>query len=67
MPRISKVIRERAVYLNSVSESSAEMRSGMMRIGLVVLIGTAIVVGVPGCKDPKSAGAYYNQGVARLE
>jgi tetratricopeptide (TPR) repeat protein len=26
-----------------------------------------IVVGAPGCKDPKDARKYYNQGVARLE
>ena len=37
------------------------------RVALVALIGTVIGAGVPGCKDPKSAGAYYNQGVARLE
>lgn len=55
------------MYLNNVSESSAGMRGGVMRVGLVVLVGAMIGLGVPGCKDPKSAGAYYNQGVARLE
>ena len=34
---------------------------------LVALMGTVIGAGVPGCKDSKSARAYYNQGVARLE
>jgi tetratricopeptide (TPR) repeat protein len=34
---------------------------------MIALVGTIIGIGVPGCKDSKSAGAYYNQGVARLE
>ena len=37
------------------------------RVALVALIGTVIGAGVPGCKDSKNAGAYYRQGVARLE
>jgi len=36
-------------------------------ITIVALVGTMIGVGVPGCKDPKDARKYYNQGVARLE
>jgi len=34
---------------------------------IIALVGTIIGVGVPGCKDRKDAGTYYNQGVARLE
>ena len=34
---------------------------------VIALAGTIIGLGVHGCKDSKSAGAYYNQGVARLE
>ncbi|MHC4628807.1 MAG: tetratricopeptide repeat protein [Planctomycetota bacterium] len=59
--------RERAVCLNKVSESSAGTDSGVMRVGLVILVGTMIGLGVPGCEDPKDARKYYNQGVARLE
>jgi tetratricopeptide (TPR) repeat protein len=36
-------------------------------IAIVALAGTIIGFGVHGCKDSKNAGAYYNQGVARLE
>ena len=39
----------------------------MMRFGLIALVGTIIGVGLHGCKDPKDARKYYNQGVARLE
>jgi len=34
---------------------------------IIALVGTIIGVGVPGCKDRKDAGTYYNQGIARLE
>ena len=34
---------------------------------MIALAGTIIGLGVHGCKDSKNAGAYYNQGVARLE
>jgi tetratricopeptide (TPR) repeat protein len=40
------------------------MNSGVIKVGLVVLIGTLIGVGVCGCKEAKD---YYNRGVARLE
>ena len=34
---------------------------------MIALSGTIIGLGAQGCKDSKNAGAYYNQGVARLE
>lgn len=34
---------------------------------MIALAGTMIGLSVHGCKDSKNAGAYYNQGVARLE
>jgi tetratricopeptide (TPR) repeat protein len=34
---------------------------------MIALAGTIVGLGVHGCKDSKNAGAYYNQGVARLE
>ncbi len=46
---------------------SQSLDKRVARVALVALIGTVIVVGAPGCEDSKSAGAYYNQGVARLE
>ena len=67
MPRISNATRGYAEYLNKSSESSTGMSSGVIRVGLIALVGTMIGLGVHGCKDSKSAGAYYNQGVARLE
>ncbi|MBC8217444.1 MAG: tetratricopeptide repeat protein [Planctomycetes bacterium] len=36
-------------------------------IAIVALVGTIIGLSVHGCKDSKNAGAYYNQGIARLE
>ena len=40
------------------------MNSGVIKVGLVALIGTMIIVGVYGCKKSED---YYNRGVARLE
>ena len=34
---------------------------------MIALAGTIIGLGVPGCKDPKDARKYYNQGVASVE
>ena len=67
MQRISKVIRDRAVHLNNVSESSAGMSGGAMRISLIVLVGTMTGLGVHGCRESKSYRHYYNRGVARIE
>jgi tetratricopeptide (TPR) repeat protein len=41
------------------------MNSGVIRIGLVGLIGAVVCVGVCGCS--KSAKEYYERGVARFE
>lgn len=35
--------------------------------GVVALAGAILGLGVHGCKDSENAGAYYNQGVVRLE
>jgi len=40
------------------------MNSGVIKVGLLALVGTIIGVGVHGCKKSKD---YYNRGVARLE
>ena len=53
--------------MNDKSNPHAGMSSGVMRVGLVVLVGTMIGLGVHGCKDPKDARKHYNQGVARIE
>ena len=50
---------------NSIEDSiSTRMTSGVLKVGLVALIGTLITVGVYGCKKSKD---YYNRGVARFE
>ena len=67
MPRISKTIREYAEYLNKLSESSAGMGSGAMRISLIVLVGTMTGLGVHGCRESKSYRHYYNQGDAHFK
>ena len=43
------------------------MSSGVIKVGLVVLIGTMIGAGVHGCKESKDYREYYNRGIARLE
>ena len=40
------------------------MTSGVIKVGLLALVGTIIVVGVCGCKEAKE---YHNRGVARFE
>ena len=40
------------------------MKSGVIKVVLVALIGTMITVGVYGCKESKD---YYNRGVARFK
>jgi len=40
------------------------MASGVIKVGLVALIGTMITAGVCGCKNSKE---YYDRGVARFE
>jgi len=40
---------------------------GVIKLGLVALVGTIISVSVHGCKNSKNAGEYYSQGVAHLE
>jgi len=40
------------------------MTSGVIKVGLVALIGTMITVGVYGCKKSED---YYNRGMARFE
>jgi tetratricopeptide (TPR) repeat protein len=41
------------------------MKSGIIKVVLVALIGTIIVVGMCGCS--KSSKEYYNRGMARFE
>jgi len=43
------------------------MKSGVIIVVLVALIGTTIALAVGGCKDSRNYRDYYNQGVARLE
>jgi len=40
------------------------MNSGLIKVGLVALVGTIITVGVYGCKKSED---YYNRGVARFK
>ncbi len=40
------------------------MKSGVIKVGLLSLVGTMIGVGVHGCKESKD---YYNRGVARFK
>ena len=53
-------------YIDNLIEDSlfTRMKSGVIKVGLVVLVGTIIGVGVHGCKKSED---YYNRGVARLE
>ena len=53
-------------YLNNLNEDSifTRMNSGVIKVGLVALVGTIICVGVYGCKKSED---YYNRGVARFE
>ena len=43
------------------------MSSGVIKVGLVALVGTIIGAGVHGCKDSKDYREYYNRGITRLE
>ncbi len=53
-------------YIDNLIEDSlfTRMTSGVIKVGLVALVGTVIGVGVYGCKKSE---AYYNQGVAHAE
>ena len=53
-------------YLNNSIEDGlfTRMKSSVIKVGLVALVGTIIGVGVHGCKESKE---YYNRGIARLE
>jgi tetratricopeptide (TPR) repeat protein len=53
-------------YIDNLIEDSifTRMTSGVIKVGLVALIGTMITVGVYGCKKSED---YHNRGVARLE
>ena len=53
-------------YLNNLIEDSlfTRMTSGVIKVGLVALVGTIIGVGVYGCKKSKD---YYNRGVVRFK
>jgi len=55
--------------LGNLSEDSLFIRtgSGVMRVGLIVLVGTMIGLGVHGCKESKSYRYYYNQGDAHFQ
>jgi len=50
---------------NSIEDSIfTRMKSGVIKVVLVAVIGTMITVGVCGCKEAKE---YYDRGVARFE
>ncbi len=51
---------------NNLTEDSlfTRMKSGVIKVGLVALVGTIIGVGVYGCKKPED---YYNRGIARFK
>ena len=53
-------------YFDNLSGYSlfTEMSCGVVRIGLIALVGTIIGVGVHGCKKSED---YYKRGVARIE
>ncbi len=53
-------------YIDNLIEDSifTRMTSGVIKVGLVALVGTMITVGVYGCKESKD---YYNRGMARFE
>jgi len=56
-------------HLNNSIEDSLFSRagSGVIKVGLIALIGTIIGAGVHGCKDSKTSKEYYDRGVARLD
>ena len=43
------------------------MKSDVLKVGFIALVGTIIGLGVHGCKDSKDYREYYNRGIARLE
>jgi len=53
-------------YLNNLIEDSlfTRMKSGVIKVGLVALVGTIIGVGVYGCKKSED---YYNRGDAHFK
>ena len=53
-------------YIDNLIEDSIfiRMKSGVIKVMLVVLIGTMITTGVSGCKEAKD---YYDRGMARFE
>jgi tetratricopeptide (TPR) repeat protein len=53
-------------YPNNLIEDTlfTRMTSGVIKVGLVALIGTMITVGMYGCKKSED---YYNRGLARFK
>ena len=53
-------------YINNSIEDSifTRMNSGVIKVGLVALVGTTIGLGVYGCKKSED---YYNRGIARFK
>ncbi len=53
-------------YIDNLIEDSifTRMTSGVIKVGLIALVGTMITVGVYGCKKSEE---YYNRGLARFE
>ena len=51
---------------NNLTEDSlfTRLNSGLIKVGLIALVGTMITVGVYGCKEAKD---YYNRGVTRFK
>jgi len=50
---------------NSIEDSIfTRMNSGVIKVGLVALVGTTIGLGVYGCKKSED---YYNRGIARFK
>ncbi len=62
----TKEKKTKTKYIDNLIEDSifTRMNSGVIKVGLVALVGTIIGLGVYGCKESED---YYNQGVARLE
>ena len=56
----------RTKYIDNSIEDSifTRMNSGVIKVGLLALVGTMITVGMYGCKEAKD---YYNRGMARFE